>query len=100
MGMDSLMAVEMRNRLQAALGCALPASVIFDYPSVEGLAGHLVRAVLAEEAGGERAASGAGAAEDGDLLQRIEQLSEGEVERLLRAGLDAAASPGDARAAS
>ena len=53
LGMDSLMAVELRNRLNRALADAYVASntVVFDYPSVAALAGH-----LAEELAGVGAA--------------------------------------------
>jgi malonyl CoA-acyl carrier protein transacylase len=38
-GMDSLMAMELRARLAAALGQELPANIIFDYPTIDALAG-------------------------------------------------------------
>ena len=46
LGMDSLMAVELKNRLQRSLGCPLPTPIAFDYPSVESLGRYLVKAVL------------------------------------------------------
>ncbi|WP_055614052.1 type I polyketide synthase, partial [Streptomyces phaeochromogenes] len=46
MGFDSLTALELRNRLNGATGANLPATVVFDRPSVRALAVHLVSEVL------------------------------------------------------
>ena len=41
LGMDSLMAVELRNRLKQAIRHPLPATVVFEHPTVAALTGHL-----------------------------------------------------------
>ena len=42
LGLDSLMAVQLRRRLSAALGESLPATLTFNFPSIEALAAHLL----------------------------------------------------------
>lgn len=45
-GMDSLTALEFRNRLEVDLETTLPATLAFDYPSLEALGNHLAESLL------------------------------------------------------
>ena len=49
MGMDSLTSVQLKKRLEAAIGRSLPPTIAFNYPTIEKLAGFLAREVFSFE---------------------------------------------------
>jgi acyl carrier protein len=96
LGLDSLMAVELRNRLGQGLELSqpLPATLVFDYPTVEAISKYLAEAVLGivEPAAAPSEPAETPSKSDGALLaamlENLEMLSDQEVDRLLasRAG--------------
>ena len=87
LGLDSLLALELRERLQRATGAALPSTLAFDYPTIDTLAIHLVERVIGGADGTEPVADRS--SEGADLLLRIEDLTDDQVEALLAGQLPA-----------
>jgi malonyl CoA-acyl carrier protein transacylase len=81
MGMDSLMAVELGNRLQSAVGCSLRSTLVFDYPTIESLADYLLKDVLGLSPAEKKAETPSDVPDS--ALAEIEQMSEAEAEALL-----------------
>jgi acyl carrier protein len=48
LGLDSLMAVELRNALAAMTARTLPATLAFDYPTTEAISRHLLSVLMPE----------------------------------------------------
>ncbi|MFE0254221.1 SDR family NAD(P)-dependent oxidoreductase [Streptomyces sp. NPDC059010] len=57
LGMDSVTAVDLRNRISARIGTKLPATLLFDHPTPNRLADHLLTGALATTARAGRAAA-------------------------------------------
>lgn len=82
LGMDSLMALELKHRLESSLGCAIPAILAFEHPTVSALTNHLAQILLSWKEP-SIAQEIAPAIDLTDPLTKIQQLSDDEVERLL-----------------
>lgn len=80
MGLDSLLAVELRNLLGTGLATSLPATLVFDYPTVTALAGYISKDVLKTNSAASTKPSEP--EKPADALSSIEDLSDEEVERL------------------
>ena len=87
-GLDSLMAVELRNMLGRAVGRTLPATITFEYPSVVALVDHLAETVFVAElaAPAQSISITADAARPSAPL--VENLSDDEVTAALLSRLD------------
>jgi myxalamid-type polyketide synthase MxaB len=81
LGIDSLLAIELRNRVQADLGVPLAQTVIFDYPTLRMLVEHVQTRLFEDEP--SAAAAPVEDIEIDDLLNEIGSLSESEVKRRL-----------------
>ena len=86
--------MELRNTLGTALGVSLPATLLFDYPTIDALSDHLLDDVLGNGAASDAMTDEASApravatrapahAAAGALVGSIEELSDDDVERLL-----------------
>ena len=85
MGMDSLLTVELRNRIEKLLGCSLRSSLLFDHPNVEQLTAYLLSELVddsepAEPTGTE---SDATAPSEVTEVDEFADMSDEEAERLL-----------------
>ena len=72
LGLNSLMAMELRNHLEAALGRPLSATLAWNHPTVDALVAHLAGD---EPAAAPRATVPAPAASPGGMAERLEELT-------------------------
>jgi acyl carrier protein len=89
LGLDSLLAVELRNTLGTGLAKKLPVSLLFDYPTINALITYLLDEVMVAELAGPGETIGdpatAQSDRDTDPLGLIEELTDEDVDRLLSA---------------
>ena len=83
LGLDSLSAVELRNRLQTGLACSLSATLIFDYPTVTELVDYLIQEVLDLEFSAQPDEEAQDTDEFTPLSADLEKLSQAEMADLL-----------------
>jgi acyl transferase domain-containing protein/SAM-dependent methyltransferase len=101
LGLDSLMALDFRRRLASSLQLPqeLPATLIFDYPNAEAIAGYLDE-LLAVPGGEKRTAAAEETPAEAVVPQSVSasslaDLSDEDVEAMLLERLDATAAKGD-----
>jgi len=88
-GFDSLMAVQLRNQLGSGLGLdkPLPATLMFDHPTIDALAIHLLDRVL-PKAAVVVADKPASAAVPNASVEAVAAMSDAEIEALLMSRLE------------
>jgi len=89
LGLDSLMAMELKNRLERSLELSIPPTLMFDYPTVEALVDHLAQQVHAKLTGQDDTSQSSDNsttqpdAEVAALLAELDNLSDDELAALL-----------------
>ncbi|MFN6535671.1 MAG: type I polyketide synthase [Nostoc sp. EkiNYC01] len=83
MGMDSLTAVELRNALMELLKITLPATLVFEYPTLESLSEYLAELVISKIPSSATQELPTAPSEINLAVEQMEQFSEDELEALL-----------------
>jgi acyl carrier protein len=85
LGLDSLLAVELRNTLSAAVGQLLPVTLLFDYPTIDAISDYLLNHILQLAEDDHHVANHTGPVAEFSLVGSVEGLSDDEVDRVLAA---------------
>ena len=88
LGLDSLTAVELRNRLQSDLNQSLPATLIYDYPNINKLQKYLITLISKPAEKALDQSDNQPSLKDLTSSDDLSQLSEAEAEARLLAELD------------
>jgi hypothetical protein len=95
LGFDSLTGVEFCNRVARAIGRHFNPTILFDYPTLESLAGYIVKDLLQMESGdaaslpeAESADAAEGSTTREEAIDSVESMSDDEIDRLVKQQLD------------
>jgi NAD(P)-dependent dehydrogenase (short-subunit alcohol dehydrogenase family)/acyl carrier protein len=89
LGMDSLMAVQLKSSLEEGLGCTLPRTLAFEQPNIDSLAAYLLKEVLdLEDSRGTEVPSGDGILGRPMTLTDLEHLPEDQLIALIAQELE------------
>ncbi len=81
MGLDSLMTLELRNRLERSMAMKLPATLVFNYPSVSALTRHLAEELHVEN--GMETLTSPSESPATEAMDEFEDMTQAEIEALL-----------------
>jgi acyl carrier protein len=87
LGIDSLMAVELKNRVETDLELAVPVTALLQGPTLSQLAG-IVLEQLAQKAPAGQEPSQDGQESEAEILAKVEDLTDEEVDTLLQEMLE------------
>ncbi len=82
-GMDSLMAVELSNRLQKALERRLPSTLTFEYPTIEALTNYLATEILSLSPMSDSGQDSKDTLYEQAILDEVEKIPESQLEEEL-----------------
>ncbi|NEQ84828.1 MAG: SDR family NAD(P)-dependent oxidoreductase, partial [Moorea sp. SIO2I5] len=88
LGLDSLMAVELKNRLESSLETSLSSTLLFDYPTVEALLEYLASDVILLDFSYDLDETENVEQEEIDNASRFQEISEDEMANLLAKKLE------------
>jgi len=83
LGLDSVMAVELKTRIEKSLGISLPPTIAFDYPSIDAMTAYLAEVVLKLDSVEKSPNISAENGERASLVAELQQLSEDQALDLL-----------------